>query len=82
MPQIKANLDSLLIFHPLGYRINFGKYKGSPLVEVPGGYLRWCLENMEDLPDEFVSIVSEHLEEKKHEGVGTFDFGDYDEDFR
>lgn len=24
----------------------FGKHKGTPLTEVPIGYLRWCLENL------------------------------------
>jgi len=76
-PPIKANLDSLIEDRYGHYVLLFGKYKGHVIEEVPTGYLRWCLETLEDLPDEFIQIVRNFVEEKKHEGVGSFDFGDW-----
>ena len=28
----------------------FGKWKGRDLTEVPGGYLRWCVDNFDPVP--------------------------------
>lgn len=29
---------------------HFGKHNGKPLSEIPTGYLRWCVENIDPVP--------------------------------
>lgn len=29
---------------------HFGKHKGTPLSDIPTGYLRWCIENIDPVP--------------------------------
>jgi len=30
---------------------HFGKYKDKPLSDIPAGYLRWCVENINPVPE-------------------------------
>ena len=29
---------------------HFGKHKGKPLSDIPSGYLKWCVENIDPVP--------------------------------
>jgi hypothetical protein len=40
--------------------LDFGKYAGESLDEVPDSYIRWCLDNLDNLREE----VRENMEER------------------
>lgn len=64
----------------IGTIFNFGKHRDSDIVDVPSGYLRWCLREITDAPEEFHEEIRAELDRRKHEGVGSFDFDDDDYD--
>lgn len=39
----------------ISYIINFGKYRGQLIENIPRGYLNWCQEKIEDGEFEFLS---------------------------
>ncbi len=63
-----------LVDTPFGPRMDFGKHKGEALQGVPVDYLRWCLREISDAPEEFSKIIRAELHRRQHEGVETFDF--------
>lgn len=48
-----------------GFRMPFGKHKGELIAEVPTGYLKWCLDNMENLHDETRRTIETEIERQK-----------------
>ena len=47
--------------------VRFGKYKDWPISEVPTGYLRWALENIDgSLADWAEDEIEDRLEDPSH----------------
>lgn len=69
-----------LRFTPFGIHLDFGKHRGENLCDVPLDYLHWILREITDEEDEHVIALREaangEIQRRRHEGVGTFDFGD------
>jgi DNA polymerase-3 subunit epsilon len=42
--------------------LGFGKHAGTPLEQAEPGYLRWCLDNMKDIPAETRQAFTERLQ--------------------
>lgn len=59
---------------PIGEFLLFGKHAGEKITEVPLDYLRWCLREIKDAPDEFHTSIRKELDRRRHEGVGSLDF--------
>jgi hypothetical protein len=45
-------------------RMNFGKYRGRPLSEVPLEYLYWTLRGADSMTDEMRDAVEDELEKR------------------
>lgn len=50
------------------YQIDFGKYKGKLIKEVPDDYLEWAVDNMEK-NSKFKSLAKQILKERKNERI-------------
>jgi uncharacterized protein (DUF3820 family) len=70
----------MIRFSTEGIHLDFGKHRGKPISEVPDDYLCWILREINDEDDEQVNALREAVNaerhHRKHEGVGTFDFGE------
>lgn len=75
-----SDTRSYLKFAPSGIILDFGKHRGDNICDVPPDYLRWILREITDEEDEHVLALREaargELDRRRHEGVGTFDFGE------
>lgn len=69
-----------LILDPPNVVMDFGKHKGSLLSDVPVDYLRWALREV-TAPDAFRDIIRDELHRRKHEGAGSFEFDDDEDDY-
>jgi hypothetical protein len=43
----------------------FGKHRGAPLSELPGGYLNWLADKLDEWRDPFRSALAAELERRK-----------------
>lgn len=68
------NVGSYMRVSPLDAVFTFGKHNGTSIREVPIDYLRWCLREITDGPEEFPQLIRAELHRRQHEGVTTFDF--------
>lgn len=51
-------------------KMPFGKYKGQALEDLPGDYLTWCLENLDDARNgPLLEEMQNQLALKRGEGV-------------
>lgn len=73
-PVAGYNVGTYLLVTPLGTGFTFGKHRGTDIADVPIDYLRWCLREITDAPEEFGKIIRDELHRRKHAGVGSFDF--------
>jgi exodeoxyribonuclease X len=55
----------------LVHSMPFGKHKGLPMSEVPKSYIRWALENMKDLDNDFIYTFESALNKKKNNEQST-----------
>lgn len=64
---------------PTGIHLDFGRFAGTNICDVPEWYLRWVVTEFEAAEDEPHRLVweaaREELDQRVHRGVGTFDFG-------
>jgi hypothetical protein len=44
--------------------MHFGKYKGTPVDQVPTGYLMWCTETLDRCPAQVLEEVARRLAEE------------------
>ena len=47
----------------------FGKYEGKPLREIPSGYLRWCLNNLDDMDSDLFDAMEAELRRRQRAEV-------------
>lgn len=52
-----------------GMKMPFGKYKGQPLEDLPIDYIKWLLENIENLRDDLREELQNQVELKEGRGV-------------
>jgi uncharacterized protein (DUF3820 family) len=52
-----------------GMRMPWGKHKGELIEDIPAGYLRWALDNAENLKDDLREEIENQLSMKHGRGV-------------